>query len=361
MAALAEDLLPEALLPDEPNGDSAVLLSAAAAYTAAADAAEPARLARLASLARLPDSGSGSDAENVEPPAAAGAGIGKPNGSRSVASAPMDTAPPASAASGAGALNNAPAAPPAAAASAASGTASGAGAPDNAPAAPSAAPAAAPVPAVAPAAAASGCGGGEPASTEQTSAAEDAATAEPPAKKARKKRAANPTLLHLPPVLLDSASEPSGSRQLLLGSARPELLTSIFSLLGAYQSYGVLSLVNKHWRVCLQEPEIWTDLSYKTAVRGAATWLPNCRTYYQLIALLRQPRFKKLKSLCLPTGINLGKKTFCYMSRVCPHITYLNISNATNIKVPQMQQIAEYMPQLTTFIMAEPTGALKLY
>jgi F-box-like len=161
--------------------------------------------------------------------------------------------------------------------------------------------------------------------------------------------------------MLDSAAAGAGSRQLLLGLARPEVLTSIFSLLGPFQSYSTLSLVNKHWRNVLQTPEIWTDLSYKGARKGQATWLPNCRTYYQFIALLKQPRFRKLKSLCLPTGMKLGKKNITYIARECPHLTYLNISNASGCKVPQMKQIAECWPNLTTFIMAEPTGASCVY
>jgi hypothetical protein len=66
----------------------------------------------------------------------------------------------------------------------------------------------------------------------------------------RKKPAPRP-LIELPPSYEEDGSA-AAAGQLIMASAPTEILSKVFLLLGPLNSYGQLSLVNKHWREALQ-------------------------------------------------------------------------------------------------------------
>jgi hypothetical protein len=67
----------------------------------------------------------------------------------------------------------------------------------------------------------------------------------------RTKKAAPRPLIELPPSY-EADGSAAAARQLIMGSAPTEILSKVFLLLGPLNSYGQLSLVNKHWREALQ-------------------------------------------------------------------------------------------------------------
>jgi hypothetical protein len=67
----------------------------------------------------------------------------------------------------------------------------------------------------------------------------------------RTKKAAPRPLIQLPPSYEADGSAAS-ARALIMASAPTEILSKVFLLLGPLNSYGQLSLVNKHWREALQ-------------------------------------------------------------------------------------------------------------
>lgn len=138
---------------------------------------------------------------------------------------------------------------------------------------------------------------------------------------------------------------------LQLGRAPPDLLSRIFSHFGPVHCSTVLVLVNKHWQQVSAHPRLYTDLSQM----GKASWLRNCTNNRQLIARLREPRCKLVEALTVPK-LKLGSSTFQKIAKACWHIKYLNICNGCNVKAVHLQEVAKHMPDLTTFVMGEPSG-----
>jgi hypothetical protein len=67
----------------------------------------------------------------------------------------------------------------------------------------------------------------------------------------RTKKPAPRPLIELPPSYEEDGSA-AAAGQLIMASAPTEILSKVFLLLGPLNSYGQLSLVNKHWREALQ-------------------------------------------------------------------------------------------------------------
>jgi hypothetical protein len=67
----------------------------------------------------------------------------------------------------------------------------------------------------------------------------------------RTKKATPRPLIELPPSYEEDGSA-AAAGQLIMASAPTEILSKAFLLLGPLNSYGQLSLVNKHWREALQ-------------------------------------------------------------------------------------------------------------
>jgi hypothetical protein len=106
----------------------------------------------------------------------------------------------------------------------------------------------------------------------------------------RTKKAAPRPLIELPPSYEEDGSA-AAAGQLVMASAPTEILSKVFLLLGPLNSYGQLSLVNKHWREALQVTEELQSSKHQSL---------------DLVALCtRNMRFSIHRSVMLPVRIRL--------------------------------------------------------
>ncbi|KAG5175457.1 hypothetical protein JKP88DRAFT_338462 [Tribonema minus] len=143
----------------------------------------------------------------------------------------------------------------------------------------------------------------------------------------------------------------------------PDLRALVLSFVASAKSLAKLATVSKGIRKEVMNPAHWAQTlcySHAPSSHGEREFLRSVNRSTTLVQLLKQPRFRQVTHLSIPTQLKLGTTTFRSIARVLPQLTYLNTCNARNVKTPALLDLARSMPNLKTVILGEPTIGVDL-